>query len=419
MRHARTLAHAPDVSPASARHRVGCRARPRRSTALSSRRHRAIHAARAATARSAAAPAATVSTSACANRSSHARASRGGIAAACRINAAHATGPQDDAPAPEASAPSRTITGSAESFPSFASTTTTSSPSSLLRRARARIPSSSPSRRPPRASTLSRFSPTCLAEASAEGRTSSPTHELVQRPSAPGDVHCAAKTSAASAHAAARAGSSASAASPLPPSISAADASGCAAIARSSVAARRRSASGHARVPPSARSRRQVVVTASPSLACCGPRFCFCFFAWSPRTPARGEAREASPSSALSTSGRRSRARCASVVAGARSAPPRVRHALSACARVTGRCPSSRFASASPASALPRNVTTACSSPLGDMSCGHRRSSSRKICAVRFAASPSRLAPASSASSLAAAASAAASRSLYRSTSSS
>ena len=125
-------------------------------------------------------------------------------------------------------------------------------------------------------------------------------------------------------------------------------------IARSSVAARRRSASGHARVPPSARSRRQVVVTASPSLACCGPRFCFCFFAWSPRTPARGEAREASPSSALSTSGRRSRARCASVVAGARSAPPRVRHALSACARVTGRCPSSRFASASPASALPR-----------------------------------------------------------------
>ena len=157
--------------------------------------------------------------------------------------------------------------------------------------------------------------------------------------------------------------------------------------------------------PAGASSRRQVVVTASPSLACCGPRFCFCFFAWSPRTPARGEAREASPSSALSTSGRRSRARCASVVAGAKSAPPRVRHALSACARVTGRCPSSRFASASPASALPRNVTTACSSPLGDMSCGHRRSSSRKICAVRFAASPSRLAPASSASSLAAAAS--------------
>ena len=96
---ARTLAHAPDVGrppPATESGAARARGARPRSAAIIARSTRRAPRRRG----SAAAPAATVSTSACASLSSHARASRGGIAAACRINAAHATGPQDDAPRP-------------------------------------------------------------------------------------------------------------------------------------------------------------------------------------------------------------------------------------------------------------------------------------------------------------------------------
>ena len=78
-------------------------------------------------------------------------------------------------------------------------------------------------------------------------------------------MHCAWNTSAASAQAAARAYERSRLDATVPPSLFAADASGCVAIAFSSVFAKRFSAPFDALTAPSANSKRHVAVIASES----------------------------------------------------------------------------------------------------------------------------------------------------------